>query len=145
MRRAQRCTMLRAAPRRLALPVPLLAGLSPHFTSPFPLSFLLVFSPHTPQHLSRTTQPHVLETLQTQQLFQRQQRGPQSSNPPNQTQICSLYANIMYLEAGALLAHRANKQKHMAVPGRAITSAAAGSWGWWKALNQQRPKRINDT
>lgn len=35
----------------------------------------------------------------------------------------------MDVDAGAPLAHRANKQYHMAEPGRAITSASAGLGG----------------
>lgn len=125
--------------------IPLLSGippLSPSFSSPFPFSFLPPFFPHSPsQHLSWTTHPHALETFQTQRLFQRHPRGPRGSSPPNQTQICSLYANMMCVDAEALLAHTASKQKHMAEPGRATASAESGALG--RDFNQQRPKRVS--
>lgn len=103
--------------------IPVLVGippLSPSFSSPSPFSLLPLFFPHSPsQQLSWTTHPHALETFQTQQLFQRHPRGPGGSSPPNQTQICNLYANMMCVDAEALLAHTARKQKHMAEAGRA--------------------------
>lgn len=115
--------------------------LSPYSSPPFPFSFPLLFSLHhpPPQHLSWTTQPHARETFQTQRLFQRQPRGPQGSSPPNRTPIGSLYANRLCLDAGALLAHGADKQKHMAEAGRARTSVAAPSRGSGEACNQQHP------
>lgn len=125
--------------------IPLLSGippLSPSFSSPFPFSFLPPFFPHSPsQHLSWTTHPHALETFQTQRLFQRHPRGPRGSSPPNQTQICSLYANMMCVDAEALLAHTASKQKHMAEPGRATASAESGALG--RDFNQQCPKWVS--
>lgn len=132
----------------LAQPLSLQSGfspvLSPYSSSPFPFSFVLLFSLHRPplQHLSWTAQPHARETLQTQRLFQRQPRGPQGSSPPNQTPIGSFYANRMCLDVGAPLAHGADKQKHMAEPGRARTSAAAPSWGLGEACNQQHPSEL---
>lgn len=107
------CWVLGAIPLLSAIP-----PLSPPFSSPF--SFLPLLFPHSPSlHLSWTTHPHALQTFQTQQLFQKHPRGPRGSSPPNQTQICSLYANTMCVDAEALLAHTASKQKHMAEPGRA--------------------------
>ena len=124
-------------------PVCFLSFVTPTIFLSFSFLFPPVFSPPAPQHLSQTTQLTALETFPTQRLFQRQPRGPQGSNPPNQTRICSLYANIMYLDVGAPLAHGADKQKHMAEPGRATASAGAESRGWWKALHRQRPRRRN--
>lgn len=92
-----------------------------HYPQPFHLLLLSLSSrssSHTPP-LSSSPGPHIpthCRPFRPQQLFQRHPRGPRGSSPPNQTQICSLYANMMCVDAEALLAHTASKQKHMAEP-----------------------------